>query len=140
MEKRVAAPASEEEEERRKRLRALCRNVLQQAGPVEDWSSAKVALFVKTLADNSLLGRGTAELSLADTFRKHGVHGRRLVLLDNFTRATQKEKDKMLMESSKTTSKASVCHISVTFRQVGFARVFLDTTTLTTTPQSCVCR
>ena len=85
MEKRVAAPASEEEEERRKRLRALCRNVLQQAGPVEDWSSAKVALFVKTLADNSLLGRGTAELSLADTFRKHGVHGRRLVLLDNFT-------------------------------------------------------
>ena len=62
------------------------------------------------------------------------------VLLDNFTRATQKEKDKMLMESSKTTSKASVCHISVAFRQAGFARVFLDTTTLTTTHQSCVCR
>ena len=69
-------------------LRELCREFLRNSGPLDEWTPAKVSNFLDACSKRSLLGvsqQSSSGLSLADTFRKHGVRGRQLALLDGFT-------------------------------------------------------
>ena len=81
-----AKKAERSEEERRRDVREVCRKFLKN-GPVDEWTPAKVAQFLDACSKESLLGAGQSAsgVSLADTFRKHGVRGRQLALLDGFT-------------------------------------------------------
>jgi len=74
------------EEERNKILRNVCHEYVQNSGPVDEWTPAKVAQFLEACSRKLLLGqKRTTGNSLPDIFRKHGVRGRQLVLLDSFT-------------------------------------------------------
>ena len=75
------------EEERAATLRAVCREFVKLRGSVQEWSTQGVSEFLSACSDRGLLGqhRSTSGLSLADTFRKHGVRGRQLLSLDGFS-------------------------------------------------------
>ena len=81
------AGAPKTEEARAAALRVFCRDFLSTAGPVAEWTPAKVAQFLEGCRDRALLDlhQSATGLSLADTFRKHGVRGLQLVRLDEFT-------------------------------------------------------
>ena len=79
-----AKKAEKSEEERRREVREVCRKHLKD-GPVDEWTPAKVAQFLDACSKQSLLGASQGGVSLADTFRKHGVRGRQLVLLDGIS-------------------------------------------------------
>jgi hypothetical protein len=79
-----AKKAEKSEEDRPREVREVCRKLLKD-GPVDEWTAAKVAQFLDACSTQSLLGSSQGGVSLADIFRKHGVRGRQLVLLDGIS-------------------------------------------------------